>query len=165
MDVERTSDLSGQLLALRGSGPEGLRNGSHSLRPVAEVNGVEYVDDTRGTFLDASLLSILDLGKPLVWIVDATMAPALDGRIQEFMRDHVDCTVFFGRAGTAAIEALDAGLGCVYGVDDLRTAVFTARELASPGGKVLFSPACPSAKGAANQTDLSAVFKRAVMDL
>lgn len=165
MELERTSELSKQLIALRGSGLEGLRNGPQTLCTVAVVNGVEYVDDSRSTFLDASLLSILDLDKPLVWIVDATMAPGMDARIKEFMRDHVDCTVFFGKSEPATMDALNAELGCVYGADDLRTAVFAARELAHEGGKVLFSPACTGGNGAANHAELSAEFKRAVRDL
>lgn len=165
MEIQRTSDLSKQLLALRGSVVEGLRSVPHSLQTVAVVNGVEYVDDSRSTFLDASLLSILDLGKPLVWIVDAAMAPALDQRIMESMREQVEVIVFYGGLEQARADELEAEWGCVYTAGDLRTAVFTARELATPGGIVLFSPACPCGVGTANHAERGAEFKRAVLDL
>jgi UDP-N-acetylmuramoylalanine--D-glutamate ligase len=147
MEIQRTSDLSKQLLALRGSVVEGLRSVPHSLQTVAVVNGVEYVDDSRSTFLDAA------------------MAPALDKRIMESMREQVEVIVFYGGLDQARADELEAEWGCVYTAGDLRTAVFTARELATPGGIVLFSPACPCGVGAANHAERGAEFKRAVLDL
>ena len=153
------------LLAMRDSGPGEVRQGPHSLRTVATLAGVEYVDDSKSTFLDASLLSIMDLGRPLVWVVDASMITSIDDRIKEFMMEHVDGTVFFGKVEQDRVDALDAEMGPVYNADDLRTAVFAARELATEGGKVLFSPACPSGDITADHTERGEEFKRAVMDL
>ncbi|MBS1567824.1 MAG: hypothetical protein JST45_00125 [Bacteroidetes bacterium] len=158
MELQRRSEMAQLLRALRGHAPDGLRT-------VAVVGGVEYIDDSRSTFLDASLCAILDLGKPLVWIIDGSMAKALDQRMLEFMREHVDGTVFFGPADAAAVDALDAAIGGVYAAGDLRTAVFAARELACLGAKVLFSPACPSGNGTANHAERAVEFKRAVLDL
>lgn len=165
MELQRRSDMAQLLRALRGDAPGGLRTSHDNLHAVAEVNGVEYIDDSRSTFLDASLLTILDLGKPLVWIVDGSLAGTLGPHILEFMREQVDGTVFFGPVDAAAVDALDAELGRVYAAGDLRTAVFAARELARMGGKVLFSPACSSGNGAANHAERAAEFKRAVLDL
>lgn len=160
-----TSELARLLIAMRGNGLGELRQGPHSLRTVATVAGVDYVDDSRSTFLDATLLSVIDLGMPLVWVADASMVDALDQRMMDFMKEHVDGLVFFGKADDAQVDALNAELGHVYNTDDLRTAVFAARELAVPGGKVLFSPACPSGNGTANHEERAAEFKRAVTDL
>ena len=165
MEGTRTSELARLLLAMRDNGLSEVRQGPHSLRTIATVAGVEYVDDSRSTFLDASLLSIIDLGRPLVWVVDASMITAIDERMKEFMMEHVDGTVFFGKVEQHQVDVLDAQLGRVYNADDLRTAVFAARELATDGGKVLFSPACPSGNGTANHAERGAEFKRAVMDL
>jgi UDP-N-acetylmuramoylalanine--D-glutamate ligase len=164
-EATRTNDLARMLQDMRSRGLDEARQGPHSLRVVATVEGVEYVDDSRSTFLDASLLSIADLGRPLVWVVDASMAPAIDTRLQAFLDEHVDATVFFGEVDRELVERLDAGSGKVYDAGDLRTAVFAARELAGPGSRVLFSPACPSSNGSANHAERAAEFKRAVMDL
>lgn len=165
MESTRTSEMARLLIAMRGNGLGEVRKGPHSLRTVAVVADVDYVDDSRSTFLDATLLSIIDLEKPLVWVADASMVDAMDQRMMEFMRAHVDGMVFFGKADHARVDALHAELGHVYNTDDLRTAVFAARELAVPGGKVLFSPACPSGNGTANHEERGAEFKRAVLDL
>lgn len=165
MDMKGTSEMARLLTAMRGRGLDEVRKGPHGLHAVAVVDGVEYVDDGRSTFLDASLLSIIDLGRPLVWVADASMAGGMDTRMKEFIAGHVDAVVFYGKQERPAVDALGQELGTVYGADDLRMAVFVARELAVAGGKVLFSPACPGGNGMANHAERSAEFKRAVADL
>jgi UDP-N-acetylmuramoylalanine--D-glutamate ligase len=53
----------------------------------------------------------------------------------------------------------------VFLADDVRMAVFLARELAKAGELVLFSPACPSGNGFANYEERGAEYRRAVRDL
>lgn len=165
MEGTRTSELARRLLALRVQGPDVAQQTAHSLPVVAEIGGVQYVDHSSSTFLDSSLLAILDLGHPLTWVVDGRMAEVVKARLKEFMAEHVQATVFYGPIDQDLVEGLEAEVRSVYHTDDLRTAVFTARELAEPGGKVLFSPACPGGNGMANHAERSAAFRQAVMDL
>lgn len=165
MHAATTSELTRLLIAMRDQGLDVLRKGPHNLRTVAQIDGVEYIDDSGSTFLDATLLSIVDLGKPLVWIAGAPMLDALDDQLRTFLKEHVDAVVFYGHLDQGAVDALDAELGQVYNVECLRTAVFAARELARPGSKVLFSPACPCGAEAANHAERATHFKHAVNDL
>lgn len=160
-----TSELAQRLIAMRGPVLGEARRGPHNLQAVAAMDGTDYIDDSRSTFLDAALLSIIDLGRPLVWIAGAPLVAAMDGRVRQFMREHVDAIVFYGQAAAAQVDELHADLGQVYNADSLRTAVFAARELARPGGKVLFSPGCPCGEEAANHAERGAEFRRAVRDL
>ncbi len=104
--------------------------------------GVEHVDDSRSGFPDDALSTLPGLGKPLVWIADASRVPAIDGRQAEFLHDPVDAVVCHGKADPAKAHALEAGPRLVH---------FTARELAVAGGRVLYSPACPCAGALADQ--------------
>lgn len=165
MPFTGTSELTQRLVALRHQGMDGLRNGPHSLKTVARLDGVEYINDSSSTFLDATLLSMVDLGRPMVWIAGASVLNAMDGRIRDFLKEQVDAIVFYGEAEQARVDALDAELGHVYNADSLRTAVFAARELAKRGSKVLFSPACPCGREAANHAERAAQFVHAVNDL
>ncbi len=162
--TRHSTDLAGTLLALRGAGLDHAREGQVP-QPVAHVDGVHYFDDSRSTFLDAALFSILDLGAPLVWIVSAQVLPAMDGRMEAFLREHVEAIVFYGPAPSEQVDALHDKLGQVYAADNLRIAVFAARELAQPGTKVLFSPASPCQGEAANHAERGAGFRHAVSDL
>jgi len=165
--MERTiaSEMARRLIALREHGLGELRSGAHNLRELAVTEGVRYFDDSGSTFMDATLLAIADVGKPLVWITDATMVASWGAHIPEFLKEHVDATVIYGVIDQKHLDTVDATIGNIYSAGDLRTAVFAARELAVEGGNVLFSPACPAGNGFANHAERAAEFKRAVKDL
>ncbi|MBL7963088.1 MAG: hypothetical protein JNM31_04500 [Flavobacteriales bacterium] len=138
---------------------------AHSMELVATVNGVDYVNDSRATFLDATLRTMSDLDRPVVWIAGAVGAEAGSAHISEFLRERVVALVLFGKAGSGSIDALRPFTEHVYSAEELRTAVFLARELAREGEVVLFSPACPSSDGFANYEERGTEFRRAVKDL
>ena len=165
MERPTTSEMAQRLIALRDHGLGELRNGAHHLRELAVVENVRYIDDSGSTFMDATLLSIADLGKPVVWITDAAMVNSWGTHVPDFLKEHVDATVIYGEIAQERLEAVDAEIGNIYSAGDLRTAVFTARELAVAHGAVLFSPACPAGKLFANHAERAAEFKRAVKDL
>ncbi len=138
MQGKTNSHLAARRTALRGKGPMPLQ-GTRAWRTMA---GVEHVDDSRSGFPDDALSTLPGLGKPLVWIADASRVPAIDGRQAEFLHDPVDAVVCHGKADPAKAHALEAGPRLVH---------FTARELAVAGGRVLYSPACPCAGAMADQ--------------
>lgn len=139
--------------------------GPHSLEFVGMHKGVEYINDSRSTFLDATLRAMAHIEKPIVWIAGNLAADIGQGHVQEFLRERVAALVLFGPSGERAIDALKPFTEHMYTAEELRTAVFLARELARTGEVVLFSPACPSGDGFANYEERGVEFKRAVRDL
>ncbi len=136
--------------------------GPHRMEAVSSLNDVLYVNDSRATFLDAALETLSTLDRTTVWIVGTWSEEMAGEHVQQLLRERVSALVLFG----ALVEGSEASLPeHIYRTDDLRTAVFTARELARPGEVVLFSPACPSGNGFANYEERGAEFKRAVRDL
>lgn len=136
--------------------------GPHRMEAVGSVADVLYVNDSRATFLDAALESLASLDRKAVWIVGAWSGEMAEKKVQELIRDRVRTVVLFGTLMAGSEDSLPR---LIYRTEDLRTAVFTARELALPGEVVLFSPACPSGNGFANYEERGAEFKRAVRDL
>lgn len=132
----------------------------HSLEPVLEIDGVRYINDSKATFLDASLVSLGRMDRPVVWIAGAWSDDMSEGHVQEMLGERVAAVVLFGPAGEVEVPGMQ-----IYHANELRTAVFLARELARAGEAVLFSPACPSGNGFANYEERGAEFKRAVRDL
>jgi UDP-N-acetylmuramoylalanine--D-glutamate ligase len=140
-------------------------SGPHSMEHVATKKGVEYINDSRSTFLDASLRSLAEVGKRTVWIAGASGADATNELIAELLDGSVGAIVFFGSNTEPLIEGLPEAIDQVFYAQELRTAVFLARELAASGDAVLFSPGCPSGEGFANYEERGYEFKRAVNDL
>lgn len=152
--------VGGQLLEARRSAMLSQGAGPHRLEPVASVNDVLYINDSRATFLDASLESFATLDQRVVWISGAWSDDMAEGHVQELLAERVLAVVLFGIRPENLEER-----NKVFAVDSVRMAVFLARELAEPGDVVLFSPACPSGNGFANYEERGAEFKRAVRDL
>ncbi len=136
--------------------------GPHRLEAVGVKEDVLYINDSRATFLDATLESLSTVERNLVWIVGAWGDDMSEGAVQQLLRERVIAVVLFGPLMEGAEDSLPAH---IYRTEDLRTAVFMARELASAGDAVLFSPACPSGNGFANYEERGAEFRRAVRDL
>ncbi len=145
--------VGGQLLEARRSAMLGQGAGPHRLEPVATVNDVLYINDSRATFLAS-------LDSRVVWICGAWSDDMGEGHVQELLADQVSSVVLFGVQPENIKEQ-----NRVFAADSVRMAVFLARELAEAGDVVLFSPACPSGNGFANYEERGAEFKRAVRDL
>ncbi len=155
--IEQLLDMRRASLAMHNGEP-------HSMELVARIDDVAYINDSRSTFLDATLASLARLENNVVWICGPMENGVQQGHLRELLGQRVDAVIFFGNADRD--EDLSArSNAAVYSTAELRTAVFLARELAKPGTTVLFSPACPSGNGFANYEERGVEFKRAVRDL
>jgi UDP-N-acetylmuramoylalanine--D-glutamate ligase len=155
--IERLLDMRRASLAMHTGAP-------HSMENVASIDDVAYINDSRATFLDATLGSLAGIDRKAVWICGAISSDLGLGYVQQLLEERVSCIVVFG-GGEEVLEMFKPFTGAVYTTDELRTAVFLARELAKAGECVLFSPACPSGNGFANYEERGVEFKRAVRDL
>ena len=136
--------------------------GPHRMEAVGNVADVLYVNDSRATFLDATLESLGAMERRVVWIVGTWSADMATDHVQELLRERVSAVVLYGSLVDGGEESLPEH---IYRTEDVRTAAFMARELVVAGDAVLFSPACPSGNGFANYEERGAEFKRAVRDL
>jgi UDP-N-acetylmuramoylalanine--D-glutamate ligase len=116
---------------------------SHRSQWVADVAGVHYVNDSKGTNVGATLAAVSGMSGPLVLIAGG------DGKNQDFselraaFRGKVHHVVLIGR-DAPAIEATLAGICATERASDMRAAVLAAQGAAQPGDTVLLSPACAS---------------------
>jgi UDP-N-acetylmuramoylalanine--D-glutamate ligase len=116
----------------------------HRVETVAEVNGVTYYDDSKGTNVGATEAALKGLGKPAVVILGG------DGKGQDFsplkqaVAQHARAAVLIGR-DAPVIEKAIAGCGKpVLRARDMDEAVRIAAVQAQRGDAVLMSPACAS---------------------
>jgi UDP-N-acetylmuramoylalanine--D-glutamate ligase len=147
-------------VALAAQGP-----GPHRLEQVALVKGIPFINDSKATFLDATLESLAQMPGKVVWILGDLSSEMDEGYVQDLLKEKVSALVLFGRAVDGVEQDGMSPVEHLYVTDELRTAVFLANELVRPGESVLFSPACPSGNGFANYEERGAEFKRAVKDL
>ncbi|MFZ5479811.1 MAG: UDP-N-acetylmuramoyl-L-alanine--D-glutamate ligase [Myxococcota bacterium] len=115
---------------------------AHRLEPVGERAGVTYVDDSKATNVDSTLVALAAFPRAVVLLGGRGKAGAPYEALARPLRDaRVVC---FGEAGPRIADALGAAGIAVTRAGRLADAVAAAAALASPGDVVLLSPACAS---------------------
>ena len=129
----------------------------HRLEEVATVDGVLYVNDSKATNVDSTLVALASFDQPVHLILGG------GGKGQDFtpLREPASrCAGVYliGTDGPLIGEQIGAGIEC----GDLATAVQRARAAARPGEVVLLSPACESYDQFDNYEHRGRVFKELV---
>ncbi|MES1997928.1 MAG: UDP-N-acetylmuramoyl-L-alanine--D-glutamate ligase [Pseudomonadota bacterium] len=134
----------------------------HRVERVAEIDGVVFYDDSKGTNVGATEAALNGMTQPVVLIVGG------DGKGQDFsplkpaVAEHARAVVQIGRDGALIAAAIaDAGVP-VQRAETMQDAVRQAFALAQPGDVVLLSPACASFDMFKNYAHRAEVFIAAV---
>lgn len=117
----------------------------HRCQPVAIIRDVEYIDDSKGTNVGATVAALDGLGRRAVLIAGGV------GKDQDFsllapsVAAHARAVVLIGRDAPQLRAALqDTGVPLHDAGSDMTDAVAKAAGLAQSGDVVLLSPACAS---------------------
>jgi len=116
---------------------------AHRTQWVADVDGVRYINDSKGTNVGATLAAVSGLAGPLVLIAGGDGKGQDFGPLREAFLGKVRHVVLIGRDAGALAAALD-GVCSTQTAGDMRSAVLATRAAARVGDTVLLSPACAS---------------------
>jgi len=139
---------------------------AHRLELVAEINGVRYINDSKGTNPDASIKAVDAFPGPLVIIAGGRNKGS---DFTEFTRRAAEKTRAMVVVGECADEmarsAAGAGIENILWAENFRDAVLLAGEAARPGDVVLLSPACASWDMFSNFEERGDLFKQIVKEI
>ena len=116
----------------------------HRVETVAEIDGVLYVDDSKGTNVGATLAAIEGMGRKIAIVLGG------DGKGQDFsplkpaLEKHGRAVALIGRDAAAIGMALEGSGVPTHIVADMEAAVRWLAAQAEAGDCVLLSPACAS---------------------
>jgi UDP-N-acetylmuramoylalanine--D-glutamate ligase len=117
---------------------------AHRTELVAEAGGVKWVDDSKGTNVDATLKSLEGRpAKSVLLILGGRDKHGDFGRLSAPVSHAARVVLTIGEAART-IETALAGAAPVESCGSMDNAVARAAELARPGDTVLLSPACAS---------------------
>jgi len=116
---------------------------AHRLETVATVKGVLYVDDSKGTNVEAVSRALESLNQPTVLIMGGRDKGGDYTMLKPQLEKTVKRLVVMGEAA-AAIAAQLGAYAPVENATDMAQAVRLAAAAADPGDVVLLSPACSS---------------------
>jgi len=120
----------------------------HRMESVRVLDGVKFINDSKGTNPESSIRAVEAMAVPTVLIAGGEdKGMRFDGFASAIRQnEHIRHVVLIGKTAETLREALEKAGYTAYtlaGVD-FEKAVSLARELAVPGGAVLLSPACAS---------------------
>ncbi|MDE6446592.1 MAG: UDP-N-acetylmuramoyl-L-alanine--D-glutamate ligase [Alistipes sp.] len=116
----------------------------HRLEPVAEKNGVLWINDSKATNVDSVWYALESMKRPLVWIAGGTDKGNDYGPLKEFARQKVHTLVCMGLDNAKLVGEFSGVVPEVISADSFEAAMAAAKVAARPGDTVLLSPACAS---------------------
>ncbi len=116
----------------------------HRMVLVRELEGVRWINDSKGTNVDATLRSLEGFAASSVLLILGGKDKAGDfERMRDLVRDKTRYVITIGKAAHRIAAALE-GAAVIVPAGDMQHAVTWAAEHAQAGNTVLLSPACAS---------------------
>ena len=137
----------------------------HRLERVCKVDGVEYINDSKATNVDACWYALESMKTPTILIIGGKDKGNDYEPIRELVKKKCAGLVFLGADNTKLHDFFDP-LGIpVRDTHSMKDCVAACRELAKPGDTVLLSPCCASFDLFKNMEDRGEQFKTLVREL
>ena len=136
----------------------------HALQVVRDRRGVRFVNDSKGTNVDATVKALESLDPPIVLIAGGRDKGGDFARLSEPIQRRVKRLILIGEAAGRIADAM-GGFERVTRAESLREAVTLAANEAVAGDVVLLSPACASFDMFADYQDRGRQFQALVNEL
>ncbi|ABQ28120.1 UDP-N-acetylmuramoyl-L-alanine--D-glutamate ligase [Geotalea uraniireducens] len=136
----------------------------HRMEFVREVNGVAWYEDSKGTNVGSVVKSLESFDSGITLIAGGKDKGGEYTPLAGLVKERVGHLILIGEAKERMCNALGS-LTDTHLADTLEDAVALAHRLTSPGGVVLFSPACSSFDMFKNYEERGECFKSLVRSL
>ena len=142
-----------------------FENVEHRLEFVAKVNGVEFINDSKATNINAAWYALESMERPTVWIVGGVDKGNDYSELESLVKAKVKAIVCLGVDNDKIKEAFADHVEQIVETQSATEAVIAAYQLAKKEEIVLLSPACASFDLFKNYEDRGNQFKKAVRGL
>jgi UDP-N-acetylmuramoylalanine--D-glutamate ligase len=115
----------------------------HRLEPIAEINGVTYINDSKATNLDAVQVALESFTQPIILLLGGLDKGGDFRSLLPHTHNNLKEVIAFGQAKELIITALRDAVRSTS-VMDLKEALELAQNCSQPGDVVLLSPGCAS---------------------
>jgi UDP-N-acetylmuramoylalanine--D-glutamate ligase len=115
----------------------------HRLEPVAEINGVTYINDSKATNLDAVQVALESFSQPIILLLGGLDKGGDFRSLLPHTQNNLKEVIAFGQAKELILTKLRDAVRSTS-VMDLKEALNLAQNCSQPGDVVLLSPGCAS---------------------
>ena len=163
------SGLAGRILDIR---KEVVReslsdfvNVEHRLEFVAKVCGIQFINDSKATNINAAWFALESMEQPTVWIVGGVDKGNDYTELLDLVKEKVKAIICLGKDNAKIIETFSGHVETIVEAHSAVEAVAYGYRLAKKDEVVLLSPACASFDLFENYEDRGNQFKQAVRAL
>lgn len=142
-----------------------FKNLEHRMEHVADVRGIEFINDSKATNVNSTWYALESLEKPTILILGGVDKGNDYTILEELVKTKVKSIVCLGTDNTKIHAAFGAMVPVIIDTDSATLAVEESFKLAAKGDAVLLSPACASFDLFKNYEDRGTQFKEAVKAL
>ncbi len=137
----------------------------HRLEPVLQIDGIEFINDSKATNVNSAFYALESIQKPIIWIVGGIDKGNNYSQSFDLVRQKVRAMVCLGIDNTKLHKEFEDKVGFITDTASMNEAVRIAYKLSCRGDCVLLSPACASFDLFENYEDRGRQFKDAVRKL
>jgi UDP-N-acetylmuramoylalanine--D-glutamate ligase len=137
----------------------------HRLEKVAKVRGVQYINDSKATNVDACWYALESMNTKVVLIIGGKDKGNDYEQIKPLVKEKCTALVYLGADNTKLHENFDSLGITIRDTHSMKECVEACYELANPGDTVLLSPCCASFDLFKNMEDRGEQFKTLVRNL
>lgn len=133
-------------------------NDPHRLESLGEINGVEFINDSKATNVDSVYWALDAMKKPVIWIAGGQDKGNEYDSLQSFVKEKVKALIGLGVDNMKLLDSFRHTTVC-FDTNNITSAVQEAWLQARPGDVILLSPACASFDLFKNYMDRGDQFK------
>ncbi len=142
-----------------------FQNVEHRLEFVLKVHGIDFINDSKATNVNATWYALGSMTKPVIWIVGGVDKGNDYSMLKELVQEKVKAIVCLGKDNSKIHAAFGDIVDTIVDTQSAQEAVNVAYSLGKKGDAVLLSPACASFDLFENYEDRGHQFKAAVRGL
>ncbi len=144
---------------------EDFEGAEHRLESVLKINGVQYINDSKATNVNATFYALDCMQSPTVWIVGGVDKGNDYLDLMPLVREKVKAIICLGVDNQKIVQTFYNVVDLIVETAGAEEAVKVAYKIAEKGDAVLLSPACASFDLFENYEDRGNKFKQAVKEL
>ena len=137
----------------------------HRLENVLTIQGVNYINDSKATNINAAFYALDSMNSQTVWIVGGVDKGNDYFELLPLVREKVKAIICLGVDNQKIIEIFSPVIDLIVETESMVEAVKISRKIADKKDNVLLSPACSSFDLFENYEDRGNQFKKAVRNL
>ena len=134
----------------------------HRLEKFAEIDGVNYINDSKATNVNATYFALESMETPVIWIVGGVDKGNDYGEIEELVKKKVKAIICLGLNNEKIIKFFQESKELIFDTSNIEDCVKIAKNIAQKGDSVLLSPCCASFDLFDNYEDRGEKFKAEV---